>query len=185
MSPLPILLGVGLLFLISQGNASASSGPSDAYKAGYKDGYAAGAAKKPALSEEEAKKRSEATASGNVNDYAWGYIRGQLDGAAASVKSGGGGSSGGGSTRAPKTYQIVVPSEWSVVSPSGDAFLYVGPGMSPPNYRAMVTAKPAGAQYAITGVLENSAGVDIRPGDKGDLYTKGSDGKWVYTLPPV
>jgi peptidoglycan hydrolase-like protein with peptidoglycan-binding domain len=89
------------------------------------------------------------------------------------------------SARAAKSYSLVVPTDWGLFGPFGtDVFLHVGTGLPEGSYRAKVNAKPSGAQYVITGVIENPGGVDIQAGDKGDLYTKAADGSWVLTLPP-
>jgi len=86
--------------------------------------------------------------------------------------------------RAPKTYQLVVPTDWGLFGPFGkDVFLYVGPDLPEGSYRAKVNAKPEGGRYLITGVIENPGGIDIQAGDKGVLYTKAADGSWAETLP--
>lgn len=88
-SPLPILIGVGLMFLIASGNASAATpkpgpaGPS-AYDKGYTAGYADGLAG-------VAKAGSPATlpaavASGNPADFAKGYDAGYTKGTADKPK---------------------------------------------------------------------------------------------------
>jgi hypothetical protein len=103
-SPLPILLGLGALILVASGGGGSPGGPaakSEAYKAGYADGYKDAAAKKPTKTYEQAQKSPEAVASGNASDYADGYLVGRVDGAVAATKSGGGG--GGTTTYVCKT----------------------------------------------------------------------------------
>lgn len=82
-SPLPILIGVGLLFLVASGGSAkaatpvAPPGPAkpSAYDLGYKAGYADGLANKAKLPSS-----TEAAASGNAVDYAKGYADGYVKG---------------------------------------------------------------------------------------------------------
>lgn len=82
-SPLPILIGVGLLFLVASGGSAkaatpvAPPGPAkpSAYDLGYKAGYADGLANKAKLPSS-----TEAAASGNAVDYAKGYADGYAKG---------------------------------------------------------------------------------------------------------